>query len=195
MATASISNLTIGQAELYFLNVVASTPGANKAGADPVTLGNITAAEIAPDITYVEHFISVKGDRRKDKSVATTRSINIPFTFDECSTTNLKRFFLGPDDTAATRAIMLKEAELEGRAILNFQTNVGNNFIYVIPKCSLKPDGGLAFSSEDWMTGNFILEVLYHDTFTVAVGSPTATLAPYGYLAFDRTSIGSPFTK
>ena len=193
MATASISNLTVGQAEMYFLDVVASTPGAAKAGNNPVTLGNITAAEITPEITYVEHYISVKGSRRKDRTVATTKVINIPFTFDECSTANLSRFFLG-DDTTGTRVIMLDKNEIQGRAILNFQTNVGNNFIYVIPKCALRPDGGLAFSSDEWMTGNFMLEVQYHDTFTVLMGSPTATSAPYGYIAWDRTAIGSPFT-
>jgi hypothetical protein len=194
MATASISDLTLGNCEMFFLDKVASTPGASTAGNDPVTLGNITAAEIAPDVSYVEHFKSVKGNRRKDKTVAITKSINIPFTFDECSTSNLKRFFLGHDNTAATRAIMLGDNELEGRAVLNFQTNIGTNFIYVIPKCMLRPDGGLAFTSEDWMNGNFILEVLYHDTFTCIIGSPNATAAPYGYLAFGRTSIGSPFT-
>ena len=194
MSTASISDLTIGQCEMFFLNVVASTPGAAAAGNNPVTLGNITAAEIAPDVTYVEHFKSVKGNRRKDKTVAITKSINIPFTFDECSTSNLKKFFLANTNTSATRAIMMRENYIEGRAILNFQTNVGNNFVYVIPNCMLRPEGGLAFTSEDWMSGNFSLEVLYHDTFTCIMGSPNATAAPYGYLAFDRTAIGSPFT-
>lgn len=180
---------------MYFLNVEASTPGDTKAGADPVTLGNITAAEITPDIEYAEHWKSVRGARRKDKIVALTRSINIPFTFDECSTSNLKKFFYGTGDTAATRSIVLDDSKIEGRAILNFQTDVGNNFVYVIPKCMLKSDGGLSFTSEDWMTGNFILEILYHDTFTCVIGSPNATAAPYGYVAFDRTAIGSPFTK
>lgn len=192
--TASISNLSIGQCELFFLGVVASKPGAAKAGADPVTLGNITTAEMTPDVTYVEHFISVKGSRRKDKTVATTKTINIPFTFDELATTNLMRFFLGHDVNASDRTIVMDKSEIEGRAILNFQTDVGNNFIYVIPKCSLRPDGGLTFTSEDWMTGNFVLEVLHHSTFTVLPGSANATAAPFGYINYTATTIGSPFT-
>ena len=85
----------------------------------------------------------------------------------------------------ASKSIVMDKDNFEGRAILNFQTDVGNNFIYVIPSCSLKSDGGLAFNSEDWMNGNFSLEVLHNSVYREG-GSQSASLAPYGYLNFDQ---------
>jgi hypothetical protein len=160
---------------------------------DPTTFGNITVAEIAPDVTYAEHFISVQGSRRRDKLAAVTKNISIPFTFDEMTNVNIQRFMLGtnPDATSSNMPVMKKEY-LEGRAILNFQTDVGNNFIYVVPKCNLRAEGGLGFTAEDWMTGNFVLDVLYHSTYKVEASYALET-APYGYIGFNETAIGSPF--
>jgi len=179
MAVTNASNLTVGQAVLYFAEGQASEPNATKQ-ADTTTFGNITVAEITPDVSYAEHFISVKGNRRKDKEVAISKTISIPFTFDELSDENIRKFMMGRDITA-TQSVVMDKNTFEGRAILNFQTNVGNHFIYYIPKCNLKSDGGLGFSSEDWMTGNFVIEVLYSDTYRI-YGDPSATKAPYGYL-------------
>ena len=147
---------------------------------------------MTPDVTYVEHFISVQGDKRKDKEIAVSKIISIPFTFDELSDENVRKFMMGRSITA-TQSVVMDVNSYEGRAILNFQTDVGNHFIYYIPKCNLKSDGGLSFTSEDWMSGNFVIEILYSDTYKI-YGSSTATKAPYGYLDFERTTIGSPFT-
>ena len=147
---------------------------------------------MTPDVTYVEHFISVQGDKRKDKEIAVSKVISIPFTFDELSDENVRKFMMGRSITA-TQSVVMDVNSFEGRAVLNFQTDVGNHFIYYIPKCNLKADGGLSFTSEDWMSGNFVIEVLYSSTYKI-YGSSTATKAPYGYLDFERTTIGSPFT-
>ena len=71
----STDNYTIGGAKLYWMgsSTTASTNALylqvkNFSGTN--SFGNITAAEITPDITYLDHYISVKGDRRKDKTVA-----------------------------------------------------------------------------------------------------------------------------
>jgi len=194
MTTLNASDYTIGQAELYFAETEANaTHAAGGAQADPTSFGNIVTAEITPDVTYVDHNISVKGNIRKDKQVAVNKSITIPFTFDELNVENLRRFMLGTavENTGSTMPVMKKES-FEGRAILNFQTSVGNNFTYNIPKCNLRADGGIAFNSDDWMQGNFVLEVLYHDTYQT-LGSPSLEYAPYGYMDFDSAAIGSPF--
>ena len=116
--------------------------------------------------------------------MAVTKSISIPFTFDELNDENVRKFVMGKSVTASKSIVMDKD-NFEGRAILNFQTDVGNNFIYVIPSCSLKSDGGLAFNAEDWMNGNFSLEVLHNSVYREG-GSQAASLAPYGYLNFDQ---------
>lgn len=192
MTTANTNNLTIGQAEIYFADNEANNPNVSTPMADPTSFGNITVAEISPDVTYVDHFISVRGNRRKDKSVAVTKTLTVPFTFDELSVDNVRRFVLGSDVATGSTVTVLTKEKYEGRAILNFQTDVGQNFIYVIPKCLLKTDGGISMDTDDWMNGNFMLEILYHDTYRVD-SSPSLELAPYGYIDFDETTIGSPF--
>jgi len=183
LTTLNASSYSVGIAELYFAETVVATNNSTPL-ADPTSFGNITVAELTPDTTYVDHFISVKGDRRKDKSVAVTKSINISFTFDEMNDENIRRFVLGSAINAASQTIVMDKEILEGRAVLNFQTDVGNNFIYVIPSCNLKSDGGIGFTSEDWMSGNFILEVLYNDSYNLE-GSPSTSKAPFGYIDFD----------
>ena len=193
MATLNASNYTIGQAEIWFTEEEAKNPTVGTTVATlMISFGNITVAEIAPDVSYAEHYISVKGNRRKDKQVAVSKSISIPFTFDELNTNNIRLFMLGTTINAASYMPVMKKESFEGRAIINFQTDVGNNFIYVIPKVNLRADGALGFSSEDWMAANFVLEVLYHSTYKVDA-SPSLELAPYGYIGFNESAIGSPF--
>lgn len=192
MTTANTDNLTIGQAELYFADGEADDPtGPATRMADPTTFGNIVTSEINPDVTYVDHYVSTKGSRKKDKSVAVTKTLTIPFTFDELSNENVRRFVLGSDLSASRTTVMVKP-KYEGRAILNFQTDVGNNFVYAIPKCTLLTDGALTTNIDDWMSANFILEVLYHNSYRINNNS-ASELAPYGYIDFSKTTIGSPF--
>jgi len=126
-------------------------------------LGNIVTAEIAPDVTYVDHFTSVKGKRKKDKIMANTESLTIPFTFDEVNYNNLKKFFLGSALSSNTIAV-LEEPLVQGSAQLFFNTDTGNDITYFIPKCTIRPDGNLAVNTEDWWTGPMVIEVLYYDS-------------------------------
>ena len=145
-------------------------------------LGNIVAGEVTPDITYLDHYKCIEGDRRKDKTVAVTKSVSIPFTFDEISEENIKDFMYALDTSAAKKSSVLQKVNvpIEGRAILRLKTNVGQDFSYTIPKCALKADGGLSFNAEDWMTGKFVIEVL--NTSTYSVPDATSYKAPYGYV-------------
>jgi len=159
---------------------------------DPISFGNIEVAEITPDISYVEHYVSLKGCRKKDKDLVETKKVTIPFTFDEISASNVKYFMHGGTTIASTFSVMSKNS-IEGRAILQFNTDVGNEFLYVIPKVVLKAEGGLSLQADSWINGQFTLEVLNHPRYRV-YDSSTASLAPYGYFDYDNPSvIGSPF--
>jgi hypothetical protein len=149
-------------------------------------VGNTTNVEIAPDITYLDHFISVNGARRKDKTVVTQKAITVTFTFDEINATNVSRFLYGHKETAASPTFIVNASPtIEFSAQIYFTTEVGRDLIYKIPRAALKADGNLAFEAEDWMTANMMLDVLYDTSFVH--GSNTRS-APYGYICFAATS-------
>lgn len=177
MATGNINKLTVGGANIWIgINVESST--LNK-------IGNITVGAITPNNTYVEHFISDKGARRKDKEVAITKGINVSFTFDEIDGTNLDRFVLGSANSATSLkqiSYVLSRSFVECRAIIDFKTNVGKSFRYVIPKANLKADGGLPLTAEDWMSANMTLECLHHSSYYPGDKRLGSTLAPFGFL-------------
>jgi len=71
----------------------------------------------------------------------------------------------------------------EGSALFIFETSIGKDFRYYVPKCTIKPSGNIAFGAEDWMTGTFTVEVLKHSTY-----SYKSTDCPYGYLDLGYVS-------
>ncbi len=181
MSTVSTNNYTISNVELFFNSTIAqatllSTPGGFRSSEN--SLGNIVSAEFTPDVTYIDHWISSAGKRIKDKTVENAVSLNISFTFDEMNITNLKRFFLGTA-TASIISVMQDTTD-EGSAMVYANTNIGRDMEYSIPKCSIRPDGGLAMNIEDWWTGPMVLEVLEYQT---ADGSVSTWLdSPMGRL-------------
>jgi hypothetical protein len=189
------TNYTVGMAYIFIHDTTGSTGLAsldaqvaseyadNWAGAN-FCVGNTMAVEIAPDITYLDHFISINGERRRDKSISTTKSIAVNFTLDEINSTNVRRFMYGETAVAASPTFIVNASPTkEVSAIVVFNTAVGNDFQYKIPYAVLKTDGSLSFDPEDWMNANMVLDVLYDSTFT-----HTGTSAPYGYVDFSATS-------
>lgn len=184
-------NYTVGMAYVFLHPTTGSTGlasiDAQIASASYHThfcVGNTTNVEIAPDITYLDHFISVNGERRKDKTVVTQKAITVTFTFDEINATNVRRFLYGADAVTASPTFIVNASPAkEFSAQIYFTTVVGNDFIYKIPKATLKTDGNLAFDAEDWMNANMMLDVLYDSSYT-----HNTTDAPYGYVNFAATS-------
>jgi hypothetical protein len=178
MATINTDNHTIGQVDLYFeASVAHASLLATKTSVSPGkggmfrtsgrNLGNIVTAELAPDVTYVDHFISSCGKRVKNKIAANTVSLTIPFTFDEINDNNLKRFFLASSLSAESnqsRLAVMEEPLIEGSAQMVFKTDVGTDMTYFIPKAIIRPDGSLSINDEDWWSGPMVLEVLYYNT-------------------------------
>ncbi len=178
MATIDDSNYTITGIDLYFCATIAASAldegTSNGVGSSFRTsarnMGNIVTAEFAPDVTYLEHFITTAdGDRRRDHMVATSKTLTIPFTFDEINEDNFKRYFYGSTVTEASMTAgtpafkVLTEEKIIGSAQLYCRTDIGNDFVYMIPKCMLSPDGNMAVNAEDWWNGPMKLDVLYHE--------------------------------
>jgi hypothetical protein len=185
------SNYSVGMAYIYIHNTTGSiglaSIDAQIASASYHThfcVGNTTSVEITPDVSYLDHFISINGERRRDKTVSTSNSITVNFTFDEINATNIKRFLYGETAVAASPTFIVNASPVkEVAAQVVFNTTVGRDLIYKIPKAALKADGGLSFEAEEWMTANLMLDVLYDNSFT-----HNSTAAPYGYVSFAATS-------
>ena len=198
------SNYTLGVGRFYFsakttpgtrVDVIATLlkHGAVDASINQYDLGNVVTSEITPDITYLDHWVSYGGDRRKDKTVAVTKSLNIPITFDEFSATNIDYFF-GSTGTGGTYKRVMKSNTMpvEGAGVLVFWTDVGRDFMYCIPKCSIRTEGAaISFNSEDWSTLPMTIEVLHHNTY-YPMSKSSASLAPYGYLDMSATTSEAP---
>lgn len=180
--TKNTDNYTLGQVGIYFSTTVAD-PNLRNATFLTATnsLGNIVTAEIAPNVTFIEHYISDRGIRKKDKTAINLTNVTIPFTFDEMDSNNLKRFFMA-SDIGGDRLAVMEEALDEGSAVLKFDTSVGKDLMYYIPKCQIRPDGNLQVNAEDWWKGNCVLDILYYDTTSTPWDN-----APLGFI--DTTAL------
>lgn len=155
----STDNYTIGGGELFFNTTVAHSDLTGTAFETTAnSLGNVMNIEINPEVEYIDHWVSVKGKRVKDKTVANTVSLMINFTFDEMNQDNLDKFFLGSSNASDIK--VLQNTLLEGSARLKIDTDIGQDLVYEIPKCTLKPDGALTLSEDTWHEAPMILEVL-----------------------------------
>lgn len=66
----------------------------------------------------------------------------------------------------------------EGRAIIQGVSDIGNEFEYEVPKCSLAPSGDFSFNDQDWSQFQMTLEIL--DNSTVDVTTPFGTVRHQG---------------
>jgi hypothetical protein len=182
--TISTDNYTIGQTALYYkdeigaASLLSSPTGFRNAAND---FGNIVSAELAQDISYIEHFISVQGKRLKDKVVDNMQVLQLNFTFDEINIANMTKFFLGSLVGSTIR--VFQNTLAEGCAILYMTTNIGNDIQYIIPKCTLKPNGGFTLDPENWYNVPMQLEVLQYisgECATPAGDNASWLLTPFG---------------
>ncbi len=58
------------------------------------------------------------------------------------------------------RIYPMKSDVVEGSARIVFEPEVGNPMQWTIHKCNIRPEGSLDFNAEDWMTADFVLEIL-----------------------------------
>ena len=164
MTTINTDNYTISGVELFFDTTVghASLLTGTSFQSTTRSLGNVVTAGLTPDVTYVDHFVTRKGKKVKDKTIANMSLITIDFSFDEMNQDNLNRFLLGSAVGSDIR--VLQNTLEEGAAQLLINTDIGQDLVYRIPKCTLKPNGAMDFSDETWHEGPMQLEVLeYQD--------------------------------
>ena len=199
MATVSTGNYTIGGVSLYFnatsaqSSLMATDPSvaSGLGGAFRVAgnnLGNIVTAEIAPDVTYVEHWKSDNGALVKDKEVVNKKSINITFTFDEMNQNNLRRFLMGTNSTASKFTVLDNVLE-EGCGQLIIKTAVGQDFIYRFPKCTLRPDGALTLDPESWHEAGFVLNIIEYISGDHSNATLNATWLTMPFGEFDSADL------
>ena len=197
------NNYTVGMARFYFnakttpgtrCDVIATNIKHGLSNCASWDMGNVVTSEITPDITYLDHFISYGGDRRKDKTVAVTKSLSVPITFDEFSATNLEIFFgaTGTGGTKAKRVFQANTMPIEGAGVLVFWTDIGTDMMYVIPKCAVRTEGAaISFNAEDWSNLPMQIEVLQQSTYSPEACA-AASVAPYGYLDLTATTNVAP---
>lgn len=185
MGTISTDNYTIGSGQLYFCATIADAKlkNATTFQVNAYSLGNVIDTELNVDVTYIDHWISVKGKRLKDKTIANTTSVMINFSFDEMNENNLKKFFMATDGIANELRIV-QDTTSEGCAVLVVDTDIGQDMTYFIPKCTIKPDGALSLNDEDWHAAPMVIEVLQYIDGDTANGTWNATwlVAPFGLI-------------
>jgi len=191
--TINTENYTIGGAKLYFCSTIADekclvglTGEVASIQNTSYDLGNVVTSDITPEVTYVEHYVSSSGKRVKDKVVANTSQIMISFTFDEMNQDNLSKFLMGT--TSASDIYVLENTLDEGCANLVVQTAIGQDLVYSIPKCVIRPDGALDLNTEDWHTAPMVIEILEYQAGDSSSANATANasintawlLSPFG---------------
>ena len=181
MAVKNTDDYTISGADLYFKSTIADTNVASDTAFQVAAnnIGNVYDVEISSDVTYVDHFISSKSKRVKDKTVANLSTITINFNTDELSAANLTKFFLASNVASEIR--VLQNVILEGSAHLRMDTDVGQSICYRIPKCALKPNGSFSTANgEDWQTMPMMLDIL--ELTSGDSSNATLLLAPFGVI-------------
>jgi hypothetical protein len=71
-----------------------------------------------------------------------------------------------------------------GSAQIYFRTGVGRDFVYMIPKMTLRPDGNMPLTTDDWVNCPMVMEVFNYDWNAVHIATSTASIvAPYGLIS------------
>jgi hypothetical protein len=169
MATINYENYTLGGIDVYFeasvghADLLSGTPVGDNFRTGTRNLGNIVSAEFNPETTNLEHWISVRGSRKKDAEQIMTKSLTIPVVFDEINENNMKRFFMA-SSLGNNKLAVMEQPLIYGSVSLYVNTDIGTSMVYSIPKATIKPDGAMALNTEDWWTGPMSIDVQYHDT-------------------------------
>jgi hypothetical protein len=183
MSAYNSNNYTLGMAELVFYED--TSPTYDYTSHATWTIGNIVVASIAPEITFLDHYTTTNGSRKKDRSLITNKALAVNFTFDEITAGAMKEWLLASASKTeltgtGVEIYPLARGEVKGCAKLEFNTEFGRDYTWYIPCASLKPDGTFDFNSEDWMNAKGILECLVNEKGDVN--------KPFGKIVFDEAN-------
>jgi hypothetical protein len=112
-------------------------------------LGNVAGFSLEPAAERLDHFSSMAGINKRDRSVVVQTTATITMTLEEMTLENFKLALLGEDDEEATsgnRRIKLL-AVSEQRGVLEFvgSNDVGPKFHHTFPSVSIAPEGAFEF--------------------------------------------------
>ena len=148
-------------------------------------LGNVVTGSYTSDLSFLDHFTAKAGTRSKDRSIVQEISVSINLTLDEPNVDNMNLFMLGGTVTdvagspASKRFAPYTKTERSGGARLAGVSDTGNEWVWTVLTCSVKPDGDFSFDDQDWSQFNFIVDVLSDST------NPTT---PFGFV--DHYGVG-----
>jgi len=160
-------NYTIGGIRFYFTE---------DGGPGELYFGNIVTGSFNSDITFLDHFTAKTGTRVKDRSVVQEIAVVVSLTVDEPTVELMNFFMLGGDVTLGVFA-PFTNLERNGSARVFGVSDTGNQWLWNIPKCTLKPDGDFSYNDQDWSSFSFTVEVLDD--------SSTTPASPYGTVTHD----------
>lgn len=129
-------------------------------------LGNVVTGSFSSDITFLDHFTAKTGTRMKDRSVVQEINITISLELDEPNIEGMNLFMLGGSVTeeagtpASRRFAPYMNTERTGGARLAGVSDTGNEWVWTIPRATLKPEGDFTYNDEDWSSFSFEVEVL-----------------------------------
>jgi hypothetical protein len=133
-----VDNYTMPTGELYFTR---------EGQTEEVHMGNASKVELNLDVKLAQHYSSMGGIRRKDKTVVTEAEATFKATLDEWTPTNIALALLA-DTTSNTEEDAVLEigaAELVyGSIRFSAKNDIGRRVNYVLPSVAIKPGKALA---------------------------------------------------
>ncbi len=177
----AVNNYTLGMAQLTFWEDTSAAQDGSSM--KEWAIGNIVNCSLAPEVTFLDHFTVVNGNRVKDKALITQKTLAVNFTCDEITGGALKEFLLASasGDPSANGFLVypMVKGEIKGCAKLIFTSQFGRNWSWDIPCAAFKPDGTFDFNAEDWMNAKGIIDVLADE-------SEAGSAKPYGTIQFTE---------
>lgn len=89
------------------------------------------------------------------------------------------------DEVMDTMRVLKGPSEISGCALIVFRNTVGVSYYHVIPSASIRPEGSIESTKDDWMTGGFVVKCLKNDTAYLPY-LPKRIRIPYGFTQFYR---------
>lgn len=127
-------------------------------------LGNAAAVELEPTIEKLDHFSSMEGVRKKDKSVVIEQGGTLSITLEEYSNENLRLALFGgtvTEQTGGDKEFAIFDAsEITGQFKFEGSNDIGPKQFVLLNNVSVNPAGAIPLISDEWGQIELEFEVL-----------------------------------
>lgn len=138
----------IGKANVYF----------TKAGGTRRHVGNVDTASIQIESDKLDHFSSMQGIKKKDKSATLSTTCTLKLSLQEISAPNLSLALLGDTEAAdsstegdGNKSFNIGSVEsTSGRIEIIGSNDVGPKWTYDLYNATITPDDAVDLIGEDW---------------------------------------------